>query len=62
MKNLMQLTGNWKDLQRKLKQKFVNLSDIDLLLIEGRQDDMIQRLQIRLGKSREEVITIILAL
>jgi uncharacterized protein YjbJ (UPF0337 family) len=55
MKNLTQLKGNWNETKGKLKQKFAILTDDDLLLVDGKQDEMIGRLQIRLGKTKEAV-------
>jgi len=54
MKN-QEVKGNWNELKGKLKQKFATLTDNDLLLVEGKKDEMLGRLQIKLGKSREEV-------
>ena len=59
MKNLTELKGNWIETKGKLKQKFAQLTDNDLLLLEGKQDEMIGRLQIRLGKTKEELHKII---
>ena len=59
MKNLTQLKGNWVETKGKLKQKFAQLTDNDLLLLEGKQDEMIGRLQIKLGKTKEELHKII---
>ncbi len=55
MKNLTEIKGNWNELKGKLKQQYAQLTDDDLLYTEGKQDEMIGRLQIRLGKSREEI-------
>jgi uncharacterized protein YjbJ (UPF0337 family) len=55
MKNITQLKGNWNETKGKLKQKFALLTDSDLLLLEGKQDEMLGRLQIRLGKSKEDI-------
>ena len=41
------------------KQKFALLTDSDLLLVEGKQDEMLGRLQIKLGKSKEEIQKVI---
>ncbi len=60
MKNIMEFKGNWNETKGKLKQKFAMLTDSDLLLIEGKQDEMIGRLQIRLGKTKEQVNKILL--
>jgi uncharacterized protein YjbJ (UPF0337 family) len=62
MKNATQLQGNWNETKGKLKQKFAMLTDNDLLLLEGKQDELIGRLQIRLGKTKEEIHVIIAAL
>jgi len=55
MKNLTEIKGNWNEIKGKLKQKFSLLTDNDLLLIEGKQDEMLGRLQIKLGKTKEEI-------
>jgi uncharacterized protein YjbJ (UPF0337 family) len=59
MKNITELKGNWNETKGKLKQKFAMLTDSDVLFVEGKQDEMLGRLQIRLGKTREEVKKII---
>lgn len=55
MDSITELKGNWNETKGKLKQKFALLTDDDLLLIEGKQDELLGRLQIKLGKSKEEV-------
>ncbi len=55
MKNISELKGSWNETKGKLKQKFALLTDNDLLLIEGKQDEMLGRLQIKLGKTKEEI-------
>ena len=62
MKNATQLLGNWKETKGKLKQKFAMLTDNDLLLVEGKQDELVGRLQKRLGKTKEQVQTLIAGL
>ncbi len=59
MKNLTELTGNWNEMKGKLKQQFATLTDDDLLLVEGKQDEMIGRLQTRLGKTKEAIHALI---
>jgi uncharacterized protein YjbJ (UPF0337 family) len=59
MKNSTELKGDWNETKGKLKQKFALLTDNDLLLIEGKKDEMLGRLQIKLGKSKEELHKII---
>jgi len=59
MKNITELNGNWKQTKGKLKQKFALLTESDLLLVEGKQEEMFGRLQARLGKSKEEIYKLI---
>ena len=56
------IKGNWNEQKGKLKQKFAELTDNDLLFAEGKQDEMMGRLQKKLGKSKEELRKIIEAL
>ena len=55
MKNITEIKGNWNETKGKLKQKFAMLTDSDVLLVEGKQDEMIGRLQIKLGKTKAEI-------
>lgn len=49
------LKGNWNEQKGKLKQKFANLTDDDLKYAEGKEEELLGRLQKKLGKSKEEV-------
>jgi uncharacterized protein YjbJ (UPF0337 family) len=53
--NKLQIKGNWNEVKGKLKQKFADLTDDDLTFAEGKEDEMLGRLQQRLGKSEEEI-------
>ena len=55
MKNTTELMGNWNETKGKLKQKFGKLTDSDVLLVEGKQEELIDRLQIKLGKTKKEI-------
>ncbi|TRX37540.1 CsbD family protein [Flavobacterium restrictum] len=57
--NTQELKGNWEEQKGKLKQKFAALTDNDLLFVEGKKDEMMGKLQIKLGKSKEELLKII---
>ena len=57
--NTTELEGNWEDQKGKLKQQFAKLTDNDLLFVEGKKDEMMGKLQIKLGKSKEELHKII---
>jgi uncharacterized protein YjbJ (UPF0337 family) len=53
--NSTELKGDWEVQKGKLKQKFAQLTDNDLLFVEGKKDEMLGKLQITLGKSKEEL-------
>lgn len=60
--NTTEIKGNWNEQKGKLKQKFSVLTDDDLLFVEGKKDEMMGRLQIKLGKTKDELTKIIAAL
>ncbi|HEX2900164.1 MAG TPA: CsbD family protein [Bacteroidia bacterium] len=62
MKNATEIKGDWAELKGRLKQKFTALTDDDVRLEEGRQDDLYARLQKKLGKTKEEIHQLIAAL
>ncbi len=47
--------GNWNEVKGKLKQKYANLTDDDLLYVEGKEDELFGRLQKKLGKTDREL-------
>jgi uncharacterized protein YjbJ (UPF0337 family) len=51
----LQFKGDWNQVKGKLKQKFAQLTDDDLLYEEGKEDELYGRLQEKLGKTREEI-------
>lgn len=53
--NTSEAKGNWEEQKRMLKEKFAALTDNDLLFVKGKKEQMIAKLQIKLGKSREEL-------
>lgn len=59
MKKFTKIEENWSQTKAKLKAKFVKLTDNDLLFAEGQQEDMMNRLQKKLGKTKEEIQHII---
>jgi uncharacterized protein YjbJ (UPF0337 family) len=60
--NTTELKGNWNEQKGKLKQKFAALTDNDLTFAEGKKDEMLGKLQIKLGKTKDELHEIISAL
>ncbi len=53
--NKLNFKGNWNEVSGKLKQRYANLTDNDLLFKEGKEDELLGRLQKKLGKSKEDL-------
>ena len=51
----LKLTGNWNDTKGKIKKQYAQLTDDDLLYEEGDDDQLLGRLQKKLGKTKQEV-------
>jgi len=60
--NTTEVKGNWDEQKGKLKQKFAVLTDNDLMFEEGKKDEMLGKLQIKLGKTKDELHKIISSL
>ena len=52
--NTTGLKGDWNEMKGKLKQKFDTLTDNDLMFEEGKKDEMLGKIQTKLGKSKDE--------
>ncbi|MBL0063004.1 MAG: CsbD family protein [bacterium] len=52
-------TGTWLEVSGKLKQKFGHLTDNDLLFLEGKEEELLGRLQVRLGRTKSQLRSII---
>jgi uncharacterized protein YjbJ (UPF0337 family) len=53
--NTTEVKGTWNEQKGKLKQKFAALTDNDLMFLDGKKDEMLGRLQLKLGKTKEEL-------
>lgn len=53
---------NWNEQKGKLKEQFPTLTDADLYYEKGKKDEMLNNVQIKLGKTKEEFDTIIAVL
>lgn len=51
----LKIKGRINEIKGKLKQKFANLTDDDLLYEEGEDDEFYGRLQQKLGKTKDEI-------
>jgi uncharacterized protein YjbJ (UPF0337 family) len=53
--NTTELRGQWNVIKGQLKQEYAELTDDDLVFVEGTQDELVGRLQVKLGKSKQEI-------
>lgn len=53
--NSTEIKGNWNEIKGKLKQQYADLTDDDLLLEEGKEDEMYGKIQKKIGKSKDEI-------
>jgi uncharacterized protein YjbJ (UPF0337 family) len=51
----LQMKGTWNEVKGKLKQKYGQLTDDDLAFAEGKEDELLGRLQKRVGRSADEL-------
>jgi uncharacterized protein YjbJ (UPF0337 family) len=52
----LELKGKWNEMKGKAKQAYAELTDDDLAYEEGKDDELVGRIQTRLGKTRDEVV------
>lgn len=52
----LELKGKWNELKGKIKQQYADLTDDDLKYEEGQDDELLGRLQKKLGKGRDELV------
>ncbi len=55
MLNKTEIKGNWNVLKGKLKEKYAQLTDNDLLYVEGKEEELLGRIQQRTGRTRREI-------
>jgi len=51
----LEIKGDWNITKGKLKQKWAKLTDHDLQYVEGKQDELIGRIQKRTGETHEAI-------
>lgn len=49
------IKGNWNIIKGSLKQQFGELTDDDLAYEEGKEDELIGKIQKKTGKAKEEI-------
>ena len=52
----LKLKGNWNETKGKIKQAYGDLTDDDLKYEEGKDDELVGRLQKKTGKAKDDVI------
>lgn len=51
----LRIKGRWNEVKGKLKQEYADLTDEDLTYAEGKEDELLGRLQQKTGKSKDEL-------
>lgn len=55
MVNKLELKGHWNQIKGKLKERFGELTDNDLMYSEGKEEELLGRIQKRTGKTKREI-------
>ncbi len=58
--NIVSMKENGKELKVKFKQQYTSVTDEDLRCNNGRKEEMLEKLRLKLGKTSEELHEIIL--
>ena len=53
--NKLSFRGSWNEVKGKLKQKYGQLTDDDLTFTEGKEEEMLGRMQKRTGRTKEQL-------
>ena len=53
--NKLKMRGSWNEVKGRLKQKYADLTDDELMFAEWKEDELYGRLQKKLGKSKDEI-------
>jgi len=51
----LQMKGTWNEIKGKLKQKYGQLTDDDLAFADGKEDELLGRLQRRVGRTKDQL-------
>lgn len=54
-KDRLMIRGNWNHIKGRLKSQYGQLTDDDLVYVEGKEEELLGRLQKKLGKTKEEI-------
>ena len=53
----LELKGKWNQLKGAVKQEWADLTDDDLLYVDGKEDELLGRIEEKTGKAKEELLT-----
>lgn len=53
------ISGSWERQSKQLKKKFCQLTNADMKLVKGKDEELLLRMESRLNKSRIEIINLI---
>lgn len=57
--NEQRCKGEWNELKDTLKQRYAQLTDDDLMYAKGKEEELLGRLQKKLGQKQDEIRRII---
>jgi uncharacterized protein YjbJ (UPF0337 family) len=52
----LEIKGKWNEVKGKLKQKYADIMDDDLTYAEGKEDELLGKLQQKTGRTREQLV------
>jgi uncharacterized protein YjbJ (UPF0337 family) len=52
----LKLKGSWNEVKGKVKSQYAQLTDDDLVYEDGKDDELIGRIQKKLGKTKDELV------
>ena len=51
----LKLKGTWNEIKGKVKKEYADLTDDDLLYEDGKDDELLGRIQKKIGMTKEEI-------
>lgn len=55
----LEVKGKWNEVKGRLKKAYAQLTDDDLTYVEGKEDELLGKLQQATGRSRSELVEFI---
>lgn len=55
----LEIKGKWNEVKGRLKKAYAELTDDDLTYAEGKEDELLGKIQQKTGKSRDELVKFI---